>query len=267
MNNAIKQLLPITLLFFIMKIGYSQSFEGTNFSNTNPIYYNLPVEFNGSESYSISFKTSEEAIKALVPQPLTPATNGNITLVFAKHKVVAPVRFNYNEAYLITPVSFDNKYGVYCIILYLDKIMPVTVGREIWGYNKVGGDFNYYEKDGVMTITLSQMDTVIIKAKFVLGESLVPSSQPGKARVINLKYIPSVIKDAPPDVMQLTTSPTIGNLDTHLQKCTAELEFYPTSQNPLDQIPILEIVKAQYQVGKFTMINGEVLYDYLKKGE
>jgi len=34
--------------------------------------------------------------------------------------------------------------------------------------------------------------------------------------------------------------------------------------NPLNKIPILEIKKAGYSIDSFSLVYGEVLYDYLK---
>jgi acetoacetate decarboxylase len=242
----------------------AQNFEGTVLSHTQPFYSELPYVFEGSENYFISFKSDPDVMRALVPEPLKPIPGGEMTVVFAKHKIVSPINITYNEAYLIIPVSYGAKYGGYIPVLYLDKIETITPAREIWGYNKVGGEFQFIEKDGKMSITVTQLDTLLMKASFVLGEPFIPPEQPPGGPAFNLKHIPSVVKDAPPDVKQITISESKDSRTTQMRLGKATLAFYSSHYNPLGAIPIMEIMKAGYRIHSFSMVYGDVLYDYLK---
>jgi len=246
---------------------FAQNFDGTNLSSAKLFYSELPYVFEGSENYFISFKSNPEVLRVLVPEPLKPISNGVITIVFAKHKITSPVKLNYNEAYFVIPVSYGKRYGGYIPVLYLDKIETITPAREIWGYNKVGGEFQFIEKDNKISITVTQMGTLIMKASFDLGEPFTPPKQPQGGPVFNLKYIPSVVKNAPPDVKQITISELKDSKTTQMRLGTATLEFYSSRFNPLDKIPILEILKAGYTIDSFSMIYGEVLYDYLEESQ
>jgi len=249
----------------IIEFGYTQSFDGTNFSSSKPVYDNLPYHFEGSENYWITFKTTPGVLRALVPEPLIPISNGEMTVVFAKHKLASPAKINYNEAYFVIPVSYGTSYGGYIPVLYLDKIETITPAREIWGYNKVGGEFTFIEQESNITITVTQLDTLLMKATFVLGEPFTPPEQPQGGPAFNLKYIPSVAENAPPDVKQITISEVKNSKTSQMRLGTATLEFYSSRWNPLNKIPILEIVKAGYKIDSFSMIYGEVLYNYLEK--
>ena len=246
---------------------FGQNFDGTCLSSTVPFYSEMPYVFEGSENYFISFKSNPAVLRALVPEPLTPISNGEITIVFARHRIVTPEKINYNEAYFVIPVSYGTTYGGFIPVLYLDKIESITPAREIWGYNKVGGEFQFVEKDNKITITVNQMDSLLMKASFVLGDPFTPPEQPQSGPAFNLKYIPSVAENAPPDVKQITISELQDRKTSKMRLGEATLEFFGSRYNPLDEIPILEIVKAGYQVRSFSMIYGEVLYDYLKKNE
>jgi len=244
-----------------------QNFDGTNLSSTKPFYSRLPYVFEGSENYFISFKSDPDVIRALIPEPLNPVPNGDMTVVFAKHRIVSPVRINYNEAYFIIPVSYGTTYGAYIPVLYLDKIETITPAREIWGYNKVGGAFEFTEEDGSLSVTVAQLDTVIMKASFVLGEPFTPPEQPQGGPAFNLKYIPSVVEDAPPDVNQITISELKNRKTTRMRLGKATLTFYASHYNPLDKIPILDITNAGHETYSFSMVYGGVLYDYLKEDQ
>ncbi len=273
-HGGVIMFLKFKIIFFILLfiLGslfscFAQNFDGTNLSSTKPFYSKLPYVFKGSENYFISFKSNPDVIRALVPEPLEPISNEEMTIVFAKHKIISPIKINYNEAYFVIPVSYGASYGGYIPVLYLDKIETITPAREIWGYNKVGGKFQFIEKDSKISITVTQLDTLIMKAYFVLGEPFTPPEQPQGGPVFNLKYIPSVVKNAPPDVKQITISELKDSKTTQMRLGTATLEFYSSRFNPLDKIPILEIVKAGYTIDSFSMIYGEVLYDYLKENK
>jgi len=82
----------------------------------------------------------------------------------------------------------------------------------------------------------------------------------------NLKFIPSVRKNAPPDIMQLTHSVTDHKV-TELYKGTATLELGTSSVEPLGRILILQIVRAESVVMDGVLDYGDVLCDYLKQGK
>lgn len=255
-----------TLLFIIGAIMnvFPQIFDGTNLSSSKPFFSKLPYVFDGSESYFITFKTDSAILRELIPEPLNPLKSDEMTVVFAKHRIVAPTKLNYNEAYFVTTAGYGLAFGGFIPVLYLDKIEAITPAREIWGYNKVGGDFEFIEDDSIVTITLSRMDTLIMKATFILGESFIPEEQSPMGPVFNLKYIPSAIENAPPDIHQIAVSKIEDGKTHEMRLGTATLEFFPSYYNPVDKIPIKEIIGAGYFTSSFSMVYGDVLYDYLK---
>ena len=253
----------MVLIFVNIIPCFAQDFEGTNFSRLKPSYGEPPYQFE-IESYSIFFKTDPKIIRLLVPEPLTPAPNSNIHLYFAKCKGTnQTIELDYYEVAFLIPVSFNDKNGSYISLMYLDKTPGILAGREIYGFNKVGADIRFEGDDKNMVVTVSQSDTVIIKASFVLGDPFVLPTQ--EMAYINLKYIPSVIKDAPPDVKQLTYTKTENSKMTQSRMGSATLEFHSSKYNPLDKIPILGITGAVYTKFSLTLPHGEVLYDYLKE--
>ena len=243
----------------------AQDFSGTAFSSDKPFYGTPPYRFENSENYYISFRTDPAVIRALVPEPLIPISNGQLYILFSWHKIVSPVKIDYLEAYLTIPVSLGMTFCGYVPVMYLNKTAGVIPGRAIWGYNKMGADIEFTEKENTISITVTHLDTLIIKAFFTLGEPFTPQEQSEAPNIINMKYIPSVIEDAPPDVKQLAISPIVDSRTRLIRPGKASLEFYRSAYNPFHKIPILEIIEAGYTVNSFTMIHGQVLYDYLKK--
>jgi len=222
----------LLIVFGIVISCFAQNFDGTNLSSTKPFYSELPYVFEGSEKFFITFKSDPDVIRALVPEPLQPISKGEMTIIFAKHKIISPAKINYNEAFFVIPVAYGTTYGIYIPVLYLDKIETITPAREIWGYNKVGGEFQFVEKENEISITVTQMDSLVMKASFVLGEPFTPPEKAGSGHVFNLKYIPSVEKDSPPDVKQITISELKDSKTTQMRLGTATLEFYSSRYNP-----------------------------------
>ena len=256
--------LIILFIYGAAATSFSQSFDGTNLSSSEPFYNRLPYVFEGSESYFITIKTDSTVIRELVPQPLNPLKSDEMTVIFARHKIVAPIKLDYNEAYFVIIAGYGFAFGGFIPVLYLDKIEAITPAREIWGYNKVGGTFEFSEEGNKVSIKLSELDTLIMKATFELTEPFVPLEQPPFGPLFNEKYIPSVMENAPPDVHQITIS-KIADRKTHIMRSgTATLEFFPSYYNPVHRIPIVEIINAGYSTVSFSMIYGEILVDYLK---
>jgi len=59
--------------------------------------------------------------------------------------------------------------------------------------------------------------------------------------IFNLKYIPSVSENEPPDVKQITIAKMKDNKTKQMRLGTATLEFYSSRYNPLNKIPIMKI--------------------------
>ena len=80
-----------------------------------------------------------------------------------------------------------------------------------------------------------------------------------------LKIIPSVRKNAPPDVWQLVSTQNIDVKTKELWDCTATLKLGTSPLDALQKIKVAEIVSAQFSVGDFAMDYGQVLHDFLAK--
>ena len=52
-------------------------------------------------------------------------------------------------------------------MLYLNKVETTIGGREIWGFNKVGAEIIFSGDDKQVSVTVTQMDTLIMKASSI----------------------------------------------------------------------------------------------------
>jgi acetoacetate decarboxylase len=150
-------------------------------------------------------------------------------------------------------------------VLYLDQAMPIIMGREIYGYPKVDAAFDWIEKDGSIHATVSRQDTTLIDIKLRLGPPLEQIPEIASGPNLNLKLIPSVQKDAPPAVHQLTATVLQDSRTTLMRPAEAELAFGSTDYDPLAEIPVVAIVGAAYYEQSFVLGHGKVVHDYLSE--
>jgi acetoacetate decarboxylase len=219
-----------------------------------------PYEYRDGWTMAIMFKTTPEVLRDLVPKPLVP--NPQNIMVFGNSRYFASGPGQYNEMILSTPVGFEGKPGRYCVYLLLDHDSPIAAGREIWGYPKKLGRIKMEEKDGVIICTVERAGITLVRAAMELNQLVKPEAV--SAPIFNLKLIPSVKKDAPPDVMQLTSTTLENRKVYRVYTGKATLEFGTSPADPFHKIPIKEVMGGSYTNQDFTLTYGEVIHDYLK---
>jgi acetoacetate decarboxylase len=238
-----------------MKLGYSMP-------GVAPLYVAPPYIYQGNRSINILFKTTPETLQGLVPNPLVPNPDSLLFIYIAQFNVVTPTRLSYLEMGIGVPVSFSDTTGQYAVYLYLDKAGAIVPGREIYGWPKKDAEISFTEdKDGIAAQVVRE-GVVLADAKLHLLEKVDLIPQQPSAPWFNLKLIPSVKKNAPPDVMQLTST-LIESEMKELYTGSATLELGSSVSDPLGEIPILEILKGRYTVDDSTLGYGDVIYDYL----
>ena len=238
-----------------------------------PEYGAPPRTYHDSPLVSITFRTTPEALQKLVPKPMVPNADSLVSVYFGRFNTPdyksGAFTFkgdSYLEAGFVVPVTLSDQTGGYSLFLYLNKPGPAMSGREIWGFPKKDADIVMTDEDGRITFTIMRLGTTLMRATFQRTEKVEPVPvRPPRVRY-NLKYIPSVRKNAPPDVMQITSYLQENRLK-ELQKGKATLELGTTSVDPLGTtLPVLGIVRSEYMVIDGTVDYGDVVYDYLKQG-
>lgn len=230
---------------------------------TAPLYRSPPYEYRDSWIMSILFKTTGEVTRELVPEPLVPNPDNLMSLFICRHN--SSCFGLYNEVMLFVPSIFEGISGNYVAYLYMDKDTGIAAGREIYGWPKKEARISIVEKDAVLLATVERGGIELVRAAMELAELGKPEDFEYSVPWFNLKLIPSVKKDAPPDVMQLTST-TEENLrvkQAYTGKATLELGTSPV--DPLHNINIKEVLGAVYMNADFTLTYGDIIYNYLKE--
>lgn len=239
--------------------------SGYSIPRIAPLYGSPPFEYRNTLTTIVLFKTTPEVTKELVPEPLVPNPDNLMLIIMNQMNVVNYL--SYNEAILTVPSIFEEIVGYYNVYLYCDEVLPIVAGREIWGFPKKEARITYVEKYPVLTATLERGGIELIRTTMEITEPARPEEIQLDLPWFNFKLIPSVKKDAPPDVKQLTSN-TFENIKVkQINKGKATLEFGISPDDPLNKIAIKEVLGGYYINFDFTLTYGDVIYDYLSESQ
>ncbi len=229
----------------------------------NPLYGKPPFHYKGSESIMVVFKTDPDVIRNMVPEPMKANPDGIA--------ITSINRFNCTgfgrsiEMFLIIPVTFQGEAGNYIPYIILNNDKPFAAGREIWGWEKKLGELELEEKDGIVHGSAERGGSVLVKASVERSEIGTLEDVAGSGVYYCVKVIPSVEKDAPPEVAQLTRVDLTSSVKYHnIEKGPATLEFLKSPASVLHEIPIHEIAGGFYVTWESILDYGTVVHDYLK---
>ena len=236
--------------------------SGFSMPRVAPFYEAPPYLYQGNRSINVVFKTTPETLQALVPAPLVPNPDSVLFIYFAQFNVVAPKQFCYLEMGFGVPASFSDTAGQYAVYLYLDKAGAIVPGREIYGWPKKDAEISFTEDKDSIAAQVVRDGVVLAEAIIHFLEKVDPIPQQPDAPWFNLKLIPSVKKNAPPDVMQLTST-VIESEMKEMYTGSATLKLSSSVSDPLGDIPILAVLEGRFTVDDITLGYGDVIYDYL----
>jgi acetoacetate decarboxylase len=262
-----KLLFPLLILTAALTGPWCQpvlSGDQTGFSTprTAPLYPPPPWEYRDNRAIIILFETTPDVLTEILPEPLIAHAVNYAFVYIGKYNIESPVKLTFHEAGIGILSSYETTQGKFAAYMYADKVMPVVAGREIWGSPKKGAEIQFKENGKAVTATVSRGGEVIMRATLSKDKKLDPKMGWPPSPWFSLKLIPSVKKNARPDVMQLTLT-AVKDRFKELYAGKATLEFASTPDDPLGKIKVLGMAAAQFAVYDFDIGYGEVLHDYL----
>lgn len=230
-----------------------------------------PVTYKGSETLSITFQTKPEVIKRLVPSPLMAYAGDIMIISVAFHNIESAYidkkmqmsDYKYHEMYLTIPVMFNGKPGGFMPILYLDKVDPIILGREIWGFPKFFADIDFQKNEKTASARVSKDGELIIAIELELGD-LTSQKVESDPLMYILKYIPSA-EEGSVDVNKLISLYSSQFSYSKFQAANGKLTINNIPDASIGEIPVVNILDASYSVNNFVLGYGKIEYDYLKQ--
>jgi acetoacetate decarboxylase len=240
-----------------MKFGYSMP-------SAAPLYQEPPYYYKSNNVITITFKTTPEILRELVPAPLVPNPDNVAFIYIGRFKVVSPVQANYREVGIGIPVVFKGVLGSYFAYLYLDPPYAIVPGREIWGWPKKDAEITFTANKGRYRASVRREGVTIISASVNATEEVTPIPNQPDLPAFNLKLVPSVKKNHAPDVLQLTSAVTVSK-KTELFRGEAKLTLASSESDPLGRLQVLEVLGGEQYIEDLSLDCGDVLFDYLSK--
>lgn len=172
-----------------------------NWPFTNPIVSNLygkpPLVWKDMRVQLVVYETDIENIKKVIPDPLEPRTNKVITWI--SEFQLGTTQGAFKESAIYVQVKYKDYEGDYEPFLYVNSSLPLTAGREIWGYQKKMADISLVHDQEAVVGKVTRLDHQIVKcttvSEYVADMAEIPWSRDG---VFSLKYIPSAEEGGEP---------------------------------------------------------------------
>lgn len=232
-----------------------------------PMVPPFPFEFRDAEILTVYWRTDPEAMAFLLPPPLEPV--GDVACVHIYRMNDTDWIGPYAEANVMFAARLGDRVGAYSPYLVLSSDIGVAHGRELHGQPKKLGQPNLefrgdlivgaVERNGIDVIT----GTMPYKQKRIEAGDLKPHFD--FATNINLKTVDHI--DGRPAIRQLT-SRRLDNARVHeAWTGPATMELRPNAQLPVFRLPVLEPLQGMFWRADFTLVEGEIIHDYLEKFE
>ncbi|WP_168787423.1 acetoacetate decarboxylase [Paraburkholderia aromaticivorans] len=231
----------------------------------NPSYPRPPFRFLNREYFIISYETDIDALRAVVPEPLTVASP-LVHYEFIRMPDSSGFGDYTESGQVISVRDADGALGSYTHAMYLDDEGPIAGGREIWGFPK---------KLASPKLRVDGNDTLLGTLEY--GTQRIATGTMGyKYQPLDLEVERKKLADTPNYLLKV-----IPHVDGSARVCElvryflrdvtvlgawggpAALELHPHALAPVADLPVKKIVGARHVIANLTLDIGEVVLDYL----
>ena len=230
-----------------------------------PLVPPYPIGFRNCEILTLVYQTDTEAIEALLPPPLEATSSTVLIHIYDMHDVDYLGR--YQECNVMVGARLpDVAEGAYSPYLFLNSDIGVAHGRELHGQPKKFAEPKIDVRGDLIvgSVTRNGIEVIIgtTAYKQQRGDLSDLSGYMDFALNLNLKAVNHI--DGRPAIRQLT-SRRLSDVRVHecwRGPCTVELR--PNVQAPIYKLPVLAMREAFYWCADFTLVPGQIVYDYLR---
>src|ERR1700758_3738572 len=122
-------------------------------STLRPAYPRGPWHYKDMHQLVVTYESTAEAVRAVVPRPLQPAVGNRVTIEWRRMSEVSGFG-PYDEVGHSVACTFEGKPVTYVFQAFLDSESPTLAGREILGFPKKHGKPELKTVREVLTGTL-----------------------------------------------------------------------------------------------------------------
>jgi len=231
----------------------------------NPSFPAGPYRFIDREYFNVIYESDPAAIRAWVPEPLTP--DGSDTVVYEWINMPDSSGFGaYRESGIVIPCILDGEPVNYTAMMFLDDEPPITAGREIWGFPKRWGEPALSVVRDTLTGTLAYagqrvaMGTMVYKHD-TLCQNPQDCAEKLAKTTVNLKLIPCVSGE--PRIAELVAFNLTDIRVKGFWRGRARLHLVPHVNAPVADLPVRRVVEGQHIIADLSLPYGRIAHDYL----
>ncbi len=227
----------------------------------SPLYGKPPLVWKDMRVQLVVYETDIENVRRVIPDPLEPRSN--IVITWVSEFELGTTQGAFREMAIYVQVKYQNYEGDYEPFLYVSTPLPLTAGREIWGYQKKMADISIRFEQEATIGKVVRLDHQILKTivvpEYVAEMSEVPWSRDG---VFSLKYIPSAEEGGRP-LRELVL--TEGKFTAHEGKFFGGRGSAAYERSEIDPTYLLEpkkILGGFFGEGELYLPLGKIVCDY-----
>jgi acetoacetate decarboxylase len=227
-----------------------------------PAYPAGRYRFTGREYLNILYRTDAEAMRRVVPEPLTVAEPLVRFEVMRMPDVTGLGAFT--ESGQVLRVEYEGEPADYLHAMYVDSLPSIASGREISAFPKKFGAPNLYVDTDTLVGTLDYGSLRVATA--TMGFKHAPLSEDDARAEIGqptfaLKMLPGY--DRRPRILELVRSQITDITIRGAWTGPARLQLFEHALAPLADLPVREVVSASHIVTDLTLGRASLVFDYL----
>jgi acetoacetate decarboxylase len=231
-----------------------------------PAYPGGPAyRFTDREYLNIVYRTDPEALRAVVPEPLTV---GEPLVKFEVMRMPNVTGLgSFTESGQVLRVEYEGEPADYLHAMYVDSLASIASGREISAYPKKLGAPSLYVDSDTLVGTLDYGSLRVATATMGFKHRPLPEEDALAeitAPTFALKVIPGY--DRRPRVLELVRSQITDITVKEAWRGPARLHLFEHAMAPLADLPVREIVSASHIRVDLTLGRFAPVFDYLADG-
>ena len=221
-----------------------------------------PYRFTDREYLNITYRTDPEALRRVVPAPLTV---GEPLVRFEVMKMPDVTGLgSFTESGQVLRVEYEGEPADYLHAMYVDSLASIASGREISAFpKKLGAPALYVDSDtlvGTLDYGTLRVATATMGYKHNRLDEADARDEIGQP-TYGLKILPGY--DRKPRILELTRSQITDITIKGAWSGPARLQLFQHALAPLADLPVLEILSANHILCDLSLGRPALVFDYL----
>jgi len=224
-----------------------------------------PYRFTDREYLNITYRTDPEAMRAVVPEPLTV---GDPLVTFEVMKMPDVTGLGaFTESGQVLTVEYEGEQAAYLHAMYVDNLGSITSGREISAFPKKFGNASLHLDVDTLVGTLDYRTIRVATATMGYKHGTYDEAD-ARAEITRptyaLKMLPGY--DRRPRICELVRSQISDLTIKGSWTGPARLQLFAHALAPLADLPVLEVLSASHILCDLSLGRPTVVHDYLEDG-